>query len=67
MEKKWAQDLTAQEKKIFTVKYFTLSKKLSCLAVHLQKDNDNCDNCKNGDNALRQIAGEVGDGLEQPR
>lgn len=49
------------------VKYFTLSKKLIFLIVYLQKDKDNCDNCKYGDNTLRKATEEVGKGLEQPR
>lgn len=55
------------KKKKIMLKYFTSSKKLNGLTVHLQKDSDNCYNSKNGDNALRQIAGEMGNGLEQPR
>lgn len=49
------------------VKYFTLSKKLICLIIYLQKDKDNCDNWKYGDNTLRKAAGEIGKGLEQPK
>lgn len=48
MEKKWAQDLTVEEKNIYG-KILTLSKIPICLTVYLQKDKDTCDNCKHGE------------------